>query len=187
MTDYLISELTKEYEGREKKAGKDVWNLIVQNIFLTTIDQFWTEHLTSIEDLREGINLRGYAQMDPLVEYKNEAFRMFEKLIGDIDSEAAQRVFRVDLDSIQVVHQHREEPMEFKAASAVNPLEVSPALEDLTTSPEPVEEEVASVPISDVNSGFTITPPGVPKKKIGRNDPCWCGSGKKYKKCHYPN
>ncbi len=187
-TNYLIEELEKEYERREKKVGKDIWNTITQNIFLTTIDQFWMEHLTSIEDLREGIGLRGYAGTEPIVAYKNEAFSIFEKLIGDINAEAAQRVFRVDIDSIQVVHQHREEePMEFKPASAVNPLEVSPANEDLTTLQSLPEEVPIEQQINEANTGFKITPPGVSKRKIGRNDPCWCGSGKKYKKCHYPN
>ncbi len=186
-SDYILEEIKKEYEKREKKVGKELWNAIVQSIFLTTIDQFWTEHLTSIEDLREGIGLRGYAQMDPLVEYKNEAFSMFERLIGDINSEAAQRAFRVDLDSVRVVHEHHEEPMEFKAASAVNPYQVSPAQEDLTTSQPLPEEAPVDQQINEVNQGFKITPPGVSKRKIGRNDPCPCGSGLKYKRCHYPN
>ena len=89
-------------------------------IFLSTIDKYWTEHLTAIEDLREGINLRGYAQLDPLVEYKNEAFSMFERLVNDINFEATRRLFKIEVEtrhaaSLQDDHT-KTHPMVFKSA-----------------------------------------------------------------------
>jgi preprotein translocase subunit SecA len=186
LTRLLSQEIREEYKKKEKKLKSDVWNGVVQYVFLSTIDTYITEHLTAIADLREGINLRGYAQLDPLVEYKNEAYKMFEKLMGDIKFEITRRIFKVEIHS----HQEEEKEIILQSASQVNPYQDSPTQTHLTTS----EEKVAPPPIVEEHSheeqlieGIKITPPGVKTKKIGRNDPCWCGSGKKYKKCHYPN
>ncbi|OGK17967.1 preprotein translocase subunit SecA [Candidatus Roizmanbacteria bacterium RIFCSPLOWO2_12_FULL_40_12] len=188
LIEYLSKKIRDEYAQKEKKLGKSVWNEIVQVVFLSTIDTYITEHLTSIADLREGINLRGYAQMDPLVEYKNEAYKMFEKLMGDIKFEITRRIFKVE-----VQHHHHDEKKELILDKpAVNAFEVSPIPE----KPEvhlPTSEEVVAPPVEEIPqeeqtvAGFKLTPPGTKSRKIGRNDPCWCGSGKKYKKCHYPD
>ncbi len=84
---YLLEKVGKELKAREKKFGTDLWIQVIKMIFLGAIDKYWMDHLTAIEDLREGINLRGYAQMDPLVEYKNAAYSMFENLVGQINDE----------------------------------------------------------------------------------------------------
>lgn len=185
LLNYVRDIVENEYKSREKRIGSEVWNRLVQFVFLTTIDRYLTEHLTAIEDLREGINLRGYAQLDPLVEYKNEAFSMFEKLLADINFEVIRRIFKLE---IEVTHTHSQELLEktdkkenlkFKSASTVDPYRQSPTETPLTTS-NVAQEEVSQ------DIGFKITPPGATTKKPGRNDPCWCGSGKKYKRCHYP-
>ncbi len=204
LLDYLISKIEKQYKAREKEVGDKLWSEVVRVIFLSTIDKYWTEHLTGIEDLREGINLRGYAQLDPLVEYKNEAYSMFERLIGDINFEATRRIFKVE-----VAHQHTHLPepekakkMEYKSASRVNPFTQkavepaqlsAPVQQRRDRSNEPAKITVthkgppSGQPAIDNQLGFRINLPGQAAKKPGRNDPCWCGSGKKYKKCHYPN
>ncbi len=128
------------YEQREKQITPEIMRFIERNETLRVIDTLWMEHLEAIDDLREGIGLRGYAQRDPLVEYKSEAFDMFEKLIAAIDSEIVHRIYKIQV--------------------------ATPPLSPLAASPSPL------VAMS---------------KKPGRNDPCYCGSGKKYKKCHYPN
>ena len=139
-------------------------------IFLGAIDKYWMEHLTAIEDLREGINLRGYAQIDPLIAYKNEAFTMFEKLVGEINYEVTRRLFKVEVEVKQ--QEKSEEPLVYKSASAVDPFNqqknssTKASLNEPTTSHQSLATN---------------------QHKLGRNDPCWCGSGKKYKKCHYPN
>jgi len=101
----LIEKLNKKCEAdlrsKEEKIGSEVWSTIARSIFLSTIESFWTEHLTAIDDLREGINLRAHAQMDPLVEYKNEAFSMFEKLLQTMNFEAVRRVFNVEVEKVQ--------------------------------------------------------------------------------------
>ncbi len=128
------------YEAREKQYGDKLMRYIEQQETLRVIDTLWMEHLETIDDLREGIGLRGYGQRDPLVEYKSEAFDMFEKLIAGIDSEIVHRIYKIAVATPEQVAQMRTN--------------------DSVTSPS---------------------------KRPGRNDPCWCGSGKKYKKCHYPN
>ena len=110
-------------------------------VILGTYDELWMDHLDAIDDLRDGIRLRGYAQKDPLVEYKQEAYNMFETLLNRINNQIARKIFR------------------FQPTAAP-----PPPLERLKAKDEATK-----------------------KKKIGRNDPCHCGSGKKYKDCHYPD
>ena len=174
LEEYLRSEAFRKYHAQEKKVGQKTWHHVVRSLFLSTIDTFWTQHLTAIDDLRQGINLRGYAQLDPLVEYKNEAFKMFEKLLSEINFEAVRRTMRVQIEEKKPddehSHEHTDQPMQFQAASAVNPFKsAAPASAKLRQGEQPPSSTAPS------------------RKKLGRNEPCHCGSGKKYKKCHYPN
>ena len=169
---HLIKAVEKKFSDQEAEVGREVWHQVVRSLFLSTFDQFWTQHLTAIDDLREGINLRGYAQMDPLVEYKNEAFILFEKLLSDIQYESIRRVMNVRVQkqdqAAQIQSQEEKETphMHFHSASAINPF----------TGKAQARAEKASPDKS--------SQPAQKKRKIGRNEPCWCGSGKKYKKCH---
>lgn len=140
VSEFFTGLTTQMYETREKELTPEVMRQIEKWVSLQVIDSLWMDHLDAIDDLREGIGLRGYGQRDPLVEYKNEAFSMFERLIATIDSEIVHRIFKVQVQLAQ------------PPVSTHSPIPSSP-----------------------------ITP-----KKLGRNDPCWCGSGKKWKKCHYP-
>ncbi len=142
------------YAFREKQLGSEITREIERFVCLQVIDNLWTDHLEAIDDLREGIGLRGYAQRDPLVEYKSEAFNMFETLMVGIESEIAHRIFKVQVTQNPQVS--RPKNVQTNAAQITG------------------ESPAKSTP---VQSGH----------KLGRNDPCWCGSGKKYKKCHYPN
>ncbi|MCX7881457.1 MAG: preprotein translocase subunit SecA [Patescibacteria group bacterium] len=178
VNQYLINEVKKEFQEKEKKIGKKLWNEIVKTIFLITIDKYWTEHLTSIENLREGINLRGYAQLDPLVEYKNEAYSMFEKLMADINFEITRRLFKIEITEASMTTIKKEESMVFKSASSINPFN-----ENLKKT----EQKSISLSEESQEEGYRVITPDSSSKKPGRNQPCWCGSGKKYKKCHYPN
>ncbi len=209
--NYLMGRVEKEFQTKEKRLGERMWNEIVRIIFLSTIDKYWTDHLTSIEDLREGINLRGYAQLDPLVEYKNEAYSMFEKMVGDVNFEATRRLFKVEVEQAKPLPEleRKDQPMMFKSASSVDPFTRAnfdkqnlngltqavnqqqsspPSQQHLPTSQQPVQQQVTDQnQNSSSQIGFRVIPPGQSHKKPGRNDPCWCGSGKKYKRCHYPN
>ena len=109
LKDHIMQEVTSEFEKREKEFGSELWKEVVKSVFLSTIDKYWTDHLTAIEDLREGINLRGYAQLDPLVEYKNEAFSLFETTMNEIPYEATRKLFKMELGSlgrVQPEHKH---------------------------------------------------------------------------------
>ncbi len=128
------------YEAREKQLGAEASRQIEKLVLLSTIDALWMNHLDDIDDLREGIGLRGYGQRDPLVEYKAEAFKLFENLIDSIDFEVTRRIFKVS------VQPQSQEAKPINAPSSGNPTFSS-------------------------------------KQKIGRNDPCPCGSGLKWKKC----
>ncbi|MBI4004698.1 preprotein translocase subunit SecA [Candidatus Roizmanbacteria bacterium] len=188
LQEYLEAKMFQIFTSREKKFGKELWFDIVRMMFLSTIDQYWTEHLTAIDDLREGINLRGYAQMDPLVEYKNEAYKMFEKLVTNVYFEATRRVFTVEVN-IQEPQQQKEQEdkkMIFHSASSVDPYKESSRFTDHGSQNNPRSK--IQDPGSDLEvGGFKVIPPGTQRRKLGRNDPCWCGSGKKYKKCHWPD
>ncbi len=163
-TEFLCSLAKDLYEKREKDLGDDLMRQIERFVTLSVIDALWVDHLDAIENLRQGIGLRGYGQKDPLVEYKNEAFKMFEQLIGGIDDEIVHRIYRIQVQQSPAGHQHT----------------VEQAAGDSSISEELRTREV-SVKTSTKSSKKSS------KGKLGRNDPCWCGSGKKYKKCHWPN
>jgi len=170
ITEFLTNISKDMYESREKQITPEVMRQIERWVSLTVIDNLWMEHLAAIDDLREGIGLRGYGQRDPLVEYKNEAYGMFERLVSSINSDIAHRIFKVQVQiqgkasgNTQRVSHDAEKQSAIDTETAI-----SKAAKNMRTNAE------------------AIAQPVVAKKTLGRNDPCWCGSGKKWKKCHYP-
>ena len=197
---FLTNLSAQFYEEREKRVGDDVARQMEVFVYLNTIDTLWIEHLDTMDDLRSGIGLRGYAQRDPLIEYKREGFDLFEKLMVEIDFEIVHRIYRVAVQdqvpqpqNIVVEEKHPEIEIGVKTEAK----EVEIGKEDLGSS-IPVVIPSVSEGSSDSVTKVTIEKDGVvseqvyggqgqltkPHGKIGRNDPCWCGSGKKYKKCH---
>jgi len=157
----FLTNITHDVYGqRKKQLGKEMMGQIERYVMLSVVDTLWMDHLDAVENLRGGIGLRGYGQRDPLVEYKNEAYTMFEQLIQTIDDEIVHRIYKIQVQQSPQVHQHVKEEA---AGSSVGISETSTDNKKSTASGS------------------------VEKKKMGRNDPCWCGSGKKWKKCHYPN
>ncbi len=179
VTEYLVEKAEAVYSEKEQKIGEEFWAQIVRGLFISTVDQFWTQHLTAIDDLREGINLRGYAQMDPLVEYKNEAFRMFEELIGNINHEFTRRVLHIQIEQYEKPEQKEEKQEELKEAQEKKSKMVLKAASNKSAYQAATGETASAEEVATESVHV--------HKKPGRNDPCWCGSGKKYKKCHYPN
>ena len=162
-------------------------------ILLQIIDNRWREHLYEMDYLREGIHLRGFAQIDPLVAYKNEGFSMFEALMHSIWEEFARLIFHVE---VEVAPQAQEQfaPAEPGRAASTTPAAPpssprrsarppSRRLRGRTWPPSrrsrAARPATAAAAIPDQETVVKDE-----KEKIGRNDPCWCGSGKKYKKCH---
>lgn len=165
--------ITKTYDQREKQIGTAAMRQIEKFVMLSTIDKLWIDHLDAVDDLREGIGLRGYAQRDPLVEYKAEAFAMFEKLVDSINYEIARKIFRVQIIQAPV------KPIE---AQEIKPAEPQPEIV------KPIQPAVSGFAAAFAKAGSRPagSNPAAKKSKLGRNDPCWCNSGKKFKKCHYP-
>ena len=189
ITDFLIGIFQKTYEQREKQVTPQVMREIEVFVYLSTMDRLWMDHLDAIDDLREGIGLRGYAQRDPLVEYKNEAFGMFERLIANIDFEVIRRLFRV-----QVAQQPAPitiEAEEFKSPPTLpqqqqENIDTQDGIGLLAQKMSQVPQVPSAPPSSTALSKNRDPHTG---KKIGRNDPCWCGAtdpaGRpyKFKKC----
>jgi len=175
----LLSKIADDiYDKREEQVGQFMQQ-IERFVMLSVIDNLWTNHLDAIDNLRGGIGLRGYAQRDPLVEYKNEAFKMFEQLVWAIDDEIVHRIYKVQVQPAPV--------------AGISPSVVTHTHPDGSVHAGPAHPEVG-IPVSKPQKMATNTPASevsddskksLPKtKKLSRNDPCWCGSGKKWKKCH---
>jgi len=198
LIDTLSKDALAAYERREAEFGTELMRYLERQILLQVIDHRWREHLYEMDYLREGIHLRGFAQIDPLVAYKNEGFTMFEELMHSVWEEFARLIFHVQVDvaPAQAQEQFRpaEEPRQVQYSGG-GPEQPS-ALSQAGTATAPAGAGTAAGAVSSTGDG---QPPGEPaaaqpaeagtrvkdeREKIGRNDPCWCGSGKKYKKCH---
>lgn len=244
LKEFLIKLSTDLYNEKEKAVGSDAMRQMESFVYLNTIDTFWMQHLDTMDDLRSGIGLRGYAQRDPLIEYKKEGFDLFEKMIAEIDSEISRRIYKVSMhnhgpapiqiDMSKAVEKHEEALDEKTLLEEVGQLmpsvpevkeePVIPALPHYGTKikvegssndelynnetmkqssnaiPVTVEEPVSTGTRVIVEKAGQVVSENVyndkgslQRKKVGRNDPCWCGKKKadgspvKYKHCHYPN
>ena len=171
LSEHLEAAATEAFDRKIDEVGADLMPLVERDLMLQTIDWQWMEYLTQMEHFREGIGLRAYGQRDPLVEYKNEAFEMFNELRERIQGSIVAGIFRVQVQR-----------------------NVPPA------PPPPIVRQVLESGPGDPDGAAGAGSNGAPKPragapvgagagpgaaaKIGRNDPCWCGSGKKYKRCH---
>ena len=165
----------KIYFQRVRELGRDLVSRLERFYVLEKIDQNWRQHLSGIDELREGIGLRGYGQKDPLIEYKKEAFAMFERTIDAINRETVSTLFKV-LDvggEIEEQSMRRIEPQSFTTSHSQ--VEVFKQVMSSKSSARQQAQPVADRPVR--------RQPVVKAKSVGRNDPCPCGSGKKYKNC----
>jgi len=172
---FLKEKANKKYQDKEELIGTDQMRQVERAVMLRTIDMLWMEHLDNMQYLREGIGLRGYGQRDPLVEYKQEGFRMFEQLLKNIDEDALSTLYKIEFV---------RQPQQQQAAPIQESPEIKNRLAQATYS-QPEEPTGMSEGDSDGDTSGSKTialSKSVPK--VGRNDPCPCGSGKKYKKCH---
>lgn len=158
MIEHVMEKVKHDYDQREAEFTSEQMREFERVILLRTVDTKWTSHIDQMDQLRQGIHLRAYAQNDPLREYKFEGYEMFEAMIASIEEEVSQYIMKAQIQS----NLKRQQVAEGKAVhrSAAAPLESKP------------EEEQAK------------TQPFVKGETTGRNDPCPCGSGKKYKNCH---
>jgi len=172
LTDDALRERVREvahrqYEDKLKMVGPELFHQFERNLMLQTLDQHWREHLAALDHLRQGIHLRGYAQKNPKQEYKREAFELFSDMLDRIKHDVVKIVLTVQVRSEQDVQAVEEAPpvsnVKYQHADYDEALAAAPEDPPRVASPPP----------------FTRA-----AQKVGRNDPCPCGSGKKYKHCH---
>ena len=166
LDEVVAAAVRDRYAARERELGPDLLRALERHEMMIVIDQQWKDHLLSIDHLKEGIGLRGYGQRDPLTEYKKEAFDLFQDMVERVKAAVVERLFKVQLV--------RDAPMELPAVTAW-----ADARESRGELPQGLGRAAASAPRPQAP---VRTPAG---EKVGRNDPCPCGSGKKYKKCCY--
>ena len=209
-------------EAREQEVGETDWGQVERIVLLRTIDSLWVEHLTEIDDMRRGIGLRGYAQQDPLNEFRREAYRLYEELRGLIRHGVASSIFRVTVQRQPPADAGLSQALAAGAeairtgggnggparrpASGPAPAAAGAAAATAATAGSAIvrgalpaapaarniQESLGDTPVAPAGGGNGATAgaggarPGYTPtgQRIGRNDPCWCGSGQKYKKCH---
>jgi preprotein translocase subunit SecA len=192
--DAIFGKLKERYEAKEKLIGPDAMRHHERMIMLSVIDQQWKDHLLSMDHLKEGIGLRGYGQHDPLVEYKKESFEMFEAMMQRFQEDTVRYLYLMQI---------LERPSQ--PAPQIAPTEeatASPAHRDgdgngrrprmVSTSADELEEafmrrkrrELEQARMAGAGEAQQVQQVVRGQEKVGRNDPCPCGSGKKYKKCH---
>ena len=167
---FLYDKVVAYYDEREKKNGAELMRRIETIILLQTLDQLWKDNLLSMDHLKEGIGLRGYGQKDPLLEYKKEGFLLFKNMMNQFVADVVDKIFRVQVTA--------EESVERAA-------EANRMRQPVRMAREEVSAFAANAPAEsrgDVGRKVETVKREYPK--VGRNDPCPCGSGKKYKKCH---
>ncbi len=170
ISDMIFNKAKDMYERREKILGPDKLRQIEQYFILSVIDASWKDYLFNMDQLREGINWRAYGQRDPLVEYKHEAFGMFQNLVKSMDEEIVEKVFKThaleESHSQNVFQKNRESFIHEAFSSLGQNAKIPPNA--------PLPQDLPDISKSPVTRNAP---------KVGRNDPCPCGSGKKYKKC----
>jgi preprotein translocase subunit SecA len=172
MEAVLQERVDQLYAGREQQYGEPIVRHLERLIWLQTLDGLWREHLLSMDHLKEGIGLRGYGQKNPLQEYQKEGYDLFEDLVRHMETDVVEKLW-----SVQV---HVNQPA---AARAEAPAQMPPEIIEAERRRQQAQTRVRLLrgqePVADQVE--TIRRDG---DKVGRNDPCPCGSGKKYKKCH---
>ncbi|MFZ7234155.1 preprotein translocase subunit SecA [Avibacterium avium] len=163
LRERIIDAAEKEYERKEGLVGAESMRHFEKGIMLQTLDELWKEHLASMDHLRRGIHLRGYAQKDPKQEYKRESFQMFTDMLDALKLSVITTLSRVQIRTQEEIEQAEKLQQEMAAREQAQ-------MQYNTADDQQAQGEQAPLPPSD--------------RKIGRNEPCPCGSGKKYKHCH---
>jgi preprotein translocase subunit SecA len=167
LRERILAEIEKAYEAKEADAGSEVMRHIEKAVMLRVLDTQWKDHLATMDYLRQGIHLRGYAQKNPKQEYKRESFELFSNMLDRIKHEVV-----TVLSKIQIRSESDVEAMESQRGPSEERMQFQHAEVSALSGAQQAEEEQAHTPY--VREG----------RKVGRNEPCPCGSGKKYKHCH---
>jgi preprotein translocase subunit SecA len=191
LTGLIVEDAMKLYDEREQELGEELMRALERYLLLQIIDQRWREHLYDMDYLREGIHLRGFAQIDPLVAYKNEGFALFQDLMNSIWSDFARMIYNVEVEVQPETGVPDEQLPPGNGGQAAGLSYSGGTLEDQPSAyggeGYAVEADPQRTPAGDAGDGggTAVQQRRVDEhEQIGRNEPCWCGSGKKYKKCH---
>ncbi len=174
----------EHYAGKREKYGDEIMEMVEKEILLRSIDQLWREHLVTLEHLRQAVSFRGYGQRDPLQEYKTEAFTLFEKMISDLQELVTSQLMRVEImpEGYEEGLPEAGELPEMHA-SHIDPFSGLDEMDD-----EVIEAAFGEAQVTAPRARVApeMRDPDDPSTwgKVGRNEPCPCGSGKKYKRCH---
>ncbi len=200
LSEATVGAVKNRYAEKEKQFSPDLLRWLERRIILDVVDTQWKDHLLSLDHLKEGIGLRGYGQKDPLVEFKKEAFILFEDMMARIDNETVRYLYHVQIQQGEAPPPEPREPKPeppkrqppsaiAAAASAAARAEEAPArLPDFARALERRQERQQKDLQFQTGAAQAEAPKPVRAgAKVGRNDPCPCGSGKKYKKCHGAN
>ena len=160
LREALQEAVYARYDAKEERLGSDLMRMFERDIMLRVVDQSWKDHLLALDHLKEGIGLRGYGQRDPKQEYKRESYEAFSAMKERIEDTVIKTLFRLEPLSEEQIAERRQQQRD---AAAGRLRFTAPPKSGAPQRPQTVKRS---------------------EKKIGRNDPCPCGSGKKYKKCH---
>jgi preprotein translocase subunit SecA len=186
--DKLWERTVAAYETKEKLLGREILQRLERDVMLQIVDQQWKDHLYSLDHLKEGIGLRGYGQRDPLVEYKKESFGLFQSMKERIDEDIVRYLWLVrpmladgaDEPPMARAARRPRQPLILSGSEAPNPAFAAPP----AAPPTPFGAPAAKQPPRVGGDDAQIKTVRRDEPKVGRNEPCPCGSGKKYKKCH---
>ena len=179
--DRCIEAVNAAYKEKEQQIGSDLMRSVEKQIMLRQLDHHWKEHLAAMDHLRQGIGLRSYAQKNPKQEYKREAFEMFGAMLEQVKQQTISILSRIRIQSEEEVDEMarqrrlaQEKAMQFQHAQAqtIGSSSEQPAAGSPQSGAQPAPRQQEAAPF--VREG----------RKVGRNEPCPCGSGKKYKQCH---
>ena len=171
LLERLLTAAKDTYEAKVAVVGVDAFAGFERSVMLQSIDNHWREHLAALDHLRQGIHLRGYAQKNPKQEYKREAFELFAQMLDLIKNEVIKVVMTVRIQSREEIEAAEE------SMSGGSPINVNYQHADFDPEAAPEELLAPTAQAGDEDDGSEYP-------KVGRNDPCPCGSGKKYKQCH---
>jgi preprotein translocase subunit SecA len=183
MTDDIWAVIKKSYDDKEAIVGAELLRRVERDIMLQIVDQQWKDHLYSLDHLKEGIGLRGYGQRDPLVEYKKESYALFQEMKGRMEEEIVRYLYW--LRPVLNEEAMRPAPRRATPITMNNPaVEAAPAFGSVARSSAAAAASPRSPQPARTGGDDVVKTIRREEPKVGRNDPCPCGSGKKYKKCH---
>ncbi|MCC7230934.1 MAG: SEC-C domain-containing protein, partial [Fimbriimonadaceae bacterium] len=180
LVHYVNDLALQAYERKVADTGDDIMRMVEQQVMLRAVNDHWMTHLQIVEYIRDGIGLRGYGQVDPLVAYKRETYDLFQHTLTNIRDQAVRMIYRAQVQREPEPTVAVDEPMMMRLEDEYPNEPVNTGIPGtypgaLTTPRRPGDSAMGTVDVANVDW-----------KRVGRNDPCPCGSGKKFKSCHYP-